>query len=211
MSLVCGVVLAAQLGAASAFAQEGPPETPPPVAGTPPPTPPPPARTLPAPAPPRYRLPAADDVKVHLDSNFAGAGLEPAELGAPRCLAPCDRPFPRDGIYRITGDGLIPSEAFRLPARPDTITLDVDAGMTAQKSAGAVIAISGLVVGSLGALYSTLLAIESIEGPLPSGWQKDLSVGAAVGGLVATAVGALLYFTAGTRVRTEGAPLRSIP
>ena len=166
------MVLAAQLCAARAFAQE------------------------------------ADDVTVHLDSKFGAAGLEPAELGAARCLAPCDKPFPRDGVYRITGDGLIPSDAFRLPARANALTLDVDAGMTSQKTAGAVIGIGGVIVGSLGALYSTLLAVEAVDGPPVRGTQKDISIGASVGGLAAMAVGALLYFTAGTRVRAKGAPLR---
>ncbi len=178
MRMVWGMVLSAQLFAAPAFAQEAgvsPPQTLP----TPPP-----AQTLPHP----YRLPAADDVTVHIESNFEAAGLEPAELGAARCLAPCDKPFPRDGVYRITGDGLIP--------------------MTAHRTAGAVIGIGGIIVGSLGALYSTLLAVEAVDGPPVRGTQKDISIGASVGGVAAMAVGALLYFTAGTRVRAKGAPLR---
>jgi hypothetical protein len=168
-----GVLLAAQLGAGPAFAQE-----------------------------------AGAEVKVHIDTKSQSAGLEAASFGAPRCLAPCDRAFPRDGVYRISGDGLVPSDVFQLPAGRSEVMLDVDAGMRSQKTAGAVIAISGLVVGSLGALYSTLLALESIEGPPPAGLQKDLSVGAAVGGVASTAIGALLYFTAGTHVRSKDGPLR---
>ncbi len=197
MRSLLGALLAAQLVAAPAFAQETVVE---PIEASPPPPPPAPS--------PAYRLPESDDVKVHIDANFPDAGLEPAEPGAQRCLAPCDKSFPRDGAYRITGDGLIPSDRFQLPARPNQVTLDVQASMKAQETTGEVMGIGGLVVMGLTVLYALEVVAANIDGPPATPTQRGIMVGGVVGGLAVSAFGALLYITAGTHVRSKGAPLR---
>jgi hypothetical protein len=154
---------------------------------------------------------AGDNVKVHLDSNFGAAGIEPVDLGAARCLAPCDQPFPREGMYRITGEGLIPSDAFYLPARSNEVTLDVDAGMQAQKTTGAVMGIGGIILSCLGVGYSLASLASRIDGPPASTTERAITIGTIFGGLASTAVGTLLYFTAGTRVRVKHPPLRVAP
>jgi hypothetical protein len=192
MRSLLGALLAAQLASAPAFAQE--------------------TLVEPVETPRAYRLSTSNDVKVHLDANFRDAGIEPAEFGAARCLAPCDRSFPRDGAYRITGDGLIPSEVFRLPARPNEVTLDVQASMKAQETTGAVMGVGGLVLTGLGIVYGLDILIPgTVGGSAPTRTQEGVAIGGFVGGLALTAVGALLYLTAGTRVRSTGVPLPAGP
>ena len=52
------------------------------------------------------------------------------------CESPCESRQPRRGVYRITGDGVMPSEDFSLPSRGRHITLTVSPG-SASVRAGA--------------------------------------------------------------------------
>jgi hypothetical protein len=204
MRSVLGVLLAAQIGAAPAFAEEAqeivvePLDAPPPA--------------QPAPAQAEYPGPPAprDDVLVDIHTGDAAAGLEPAQFGAGRCLAPCQKPFPRDGYYRITGEGIVESKAFQLPASGRQVTLNVNTGSKTVETTGAVLGVGGFVVIGGVALYSLKEALGNIDTPVSKTTQEVTAYGM-LAGLGIVVLGGILYFRSYTSVRSKGGALRFGP
>lgn len=162
----------------------------------------------PAPLPPpslsAKASPYWDDVTVEIRANFRSAGLEPVGLGAERCLAPCNKAFSRDQRYRITGNGLVPSKAFRFPEGPNQITLEVQASRTAAETTGLALGIGGVVSEMFA--WGYMISHYRIDEPA-SNTTKTVFTYGSVGGLGLIVLGGILYLTAETRVRSAGAPL----
>jgi hypothetical protein len=153
---------------------------------------------------------------VHIDTPTT-ASLERAEPYGPQpgawvtvCVAPCDRPLPTDGAYRIVGAGLKTSDAFGLGMIDgESATLHVHGASPAGFHAG----IATLVAGPSLALATTvaIVLVGSVarSEPLSDGERTavELSLGA---GLVSALVGAaLLVVNASTSVSQDVVPVPS--
>jgi len=136
----------------------------------------------------------ADNPNVRIDRMVGN-------LSVPVCLAPCRRPLPRDGIYVIQGDGVPATSRFQLPDDRQQVTLDVHAGSSGRRMAGATLIVAGVVAAYAGLLVAGNLSngsdTSSSDGTRgPSSW----AVGLLGGGLVATFAGLYLCMTTHTTV-----------
>lgn len=124
-------------------------------------------------------------------------------LTVPVCSAPCRRPLSRDGIYVIQGDGVPATSRFQLPDDRQQVTLDVHAGSSGRRVAGATLIVAGVVAAYAGLLVSDVNSLNNgsdtssgggVRGP--SSW----TLGLLAGGLVATVAGVYLCMTTHTTV-----------
>jgi len=119
------------------------------------------------------------------------------------CAAPCGESLPREGVYQIAGDGVVPTAKFTLPKDEPNLQLHVRAGSEGLHTTGIVLVLGGmttLVAGSGYFFYS--VATTPLDTP---GNPRPLEVAAGlvgVGALVA-GVGLLLTLTAKTKVTTS--------
>jgi hypothetical protein len=116
----------------------------------------PPAAPLPPPydgypppqlAQPMAPLPVAGPV-VTLTTDNRSARLQVMNMKWTNvCTAPCDVAVDPNGIYRIGGGSVRPSEEFRMPRQQGTVLIDTQAGSTVKHWVG-----FGMVLGGLGAV-----------------------------------------------------------
>lgn len=165
---------------------------------------------------------AADElpqVRLHLDANTAAAKLQRrarlmqtyGDTDVPVvwqsvCAAPCEKAVDRAAIYRIGGDGLIPSEALALPPG-DRVDIHAQASAVSKRTAGVVLAALGaaaLVSGAVAAEVGLAMPTPGLGGYQPdTGWL--IAAGAlAAAGIAGLAVGLPLLFTSHTRVEVLG-------
>jgi hypothetical protein len=138
----------------------------------------------------------ADNPNVRIDRTVGN-------LTVPVCLAPCRRPLPRDGIYVIQGDGVPATSRFQLPDDRQQVTLDVHAGSSGRRIAGATLIAAGVVAAYAGLLVADANSLSngsdsSSNGGVrgPSSW----TLGLLGGGLMATLAGVYLCMTTHTTV-----------
>jgi hypothetical protein len=124
-------------------------------------------------------------------------------LTVPVCLAPCRRPLPRDGIYVIQGDGVPATSRFQLPDDRQQVTLDVHAGSSGRRMAGATLIVAGVVAAYAGLLVADANSASSIFDTSSSGAARGSSSWPLVllgGGVVATLAGVYLCLKTHTTV-----------
>jgi hypothetical protein len=148
------------------------------------------------PAPRRHVVVEGATVIVHLEAD-PGVALESIAPGSGRwalvCAAPCDAQVPLGRQYRIAGEGIRASRAFRIEAPPgQRVTITVSAASKSAFSGGIALSsvgAAGIVVGLSVVLFGALEACSLV----------DPNTGACVGssdgtvetvGLVITLVGA---------------------
>jgi hypothetical protein len=127
-----------------------------PVAAPPPAAAPPPGAPLPPPydgypppqlAQPMMPRPVAGPV-VRLTTDNRAARLQVMTMKWTNvCTAPCDLAVDPNGIYRIGGGTVRPSEEFRMPRPQGTVLIDTQAGSTVKHWVG-----FGMILGGLGAV-----------------------------------------------------------
>ncbi len=153
-------------------------------------------------------LPARADkaVVVHLRSDSEAVRIIRVDGEAPRevCAGLCDQPLPRDGVYRIGGDGISATRPFTLDDRGTDLTLRVEAGSSVQRGIG----VGATVAGGLSLLfaleYGDLLALGNFESDHPVSISKDpLFLGTLSAGLVVGVIGVAMLATSGTSVTTS--------
>jgi hypothetical protein len=160
------------------------------------------------------RLHPSPGVLVTVESDDASVRLERVEPGAapqPRCVAPCRRWLERDALYRIAGDGIRPTQPFRLPAAGSDATVSVRAGSSRRYIAGlGAVTIGGLAVLASGAflLAGGVGALEVMDDQQRSAVGDARRNGAILlaGGAALTGLGIYFLISSRTRIDVQGAP-----
>ncbi len=149
---------------------------------------------------------AEEAVVVHLRADSEAVRILRVDGEGPRevCAGLCDLPLPRDGVYRIAGEGVPATRPFTLDDGGTDLTLRVDAGSSVQRGVG----ISTTVAGGLSLLfalgYGEVLALGNIDNDHPVSISKDpLFLGTLSAGLVAGVIGVAMLATSGTSVTTS--------
>jgi hypothetical protein len=138
----------------------------------------------------------ADNPNVRIDRLVGN-------LTVPVCSAPCRRPLPRDGIYVIEGDGVPATSHFQLPDDRQQVTLDVHAGSSGRRIAGATLIVAGVVAAYAGLLVADANSASSSFDTSSNGVARgpsSWSLGLLAGGVVATLAGVYLCMTTHTTV-----------
>ena len=149
--------------------------------------------------------PADDGVWVELHSHGAPVRIERVfgDAAIPVCTAPCRQKVPRSGIYRIGGEGVVPSANFDLTQEQWGVTLEARPASSMRRAAGLTLAIAGLAM---------LLTSSAIEGQgdgaaldeTPVSHREQVAAGfLLVSGLAAGVVGLVLMLTSNTRVTSS--------
>jgi hypothetical protein len=182
----------------------------------------------PSPARADEPAPAADAPTVTLHASEAGTRLErrtqtqtygglpfkDATLFGiatwePACAAPCGTKLDPRFAYRVAGEGLVPSDAFALPASHDGLAVDAKMGSSYQRMAG--IGLSG--AGGLGLLLggAALVATPILESDHlgSSTFRSGVLTGGVVvagAGAIALVSGLVLWLSSDTTYHLEPAP-----
>ena len=159
------------------------------------------AATWGTPTPPA--APATIYVDLEADNPNVRIDRIVGNLTVPVCSAPCRRPLPRDGIYVIQGDGVPATSRFQLPDDRQQVTLDVHAGSSGRRIAGATLIVAGVVAAYAGLLVADANTANNIFDNSSSGAARGSSSWPLVllgGGLVATLAGVYLCLTTHTTV-----------
>jgi hypothetical protein len=122
------------------------------------------------------------------------------------CAAPCGVAVDPHGVYRVAGDGLVPSSSFSLGSLRDRVTLDSRSGNAFMRFGGVLLAAGGAAAAALGGgSFVTALVLDQNGTGSPQLRDSLRYGGLAVAGtgVVAAAVGVYLYLTNGTTVRTD--------
>lgn len=180
-----------------------------------------PAPTAPAapatigPPPPTVEL-SADDGRATIERRVGTAspgGLPLLETGLftvgqweHQCIAPCSVKLDPKYAYRVSGDGLVPTDSFSLPRNADKIRVDAKMGSSTGRVAGAIATAGGAGLMALGTLALILTPIFESEDVGSKGFRSGLTVGGVSAlsvGAVAVGTGLYLWFTNGSHARTE--------
>jgi hypothetical protein len=119
------------------------------------------------------------------------------------CAPPCGESLPREGVYQIAGDGVVPTAKFTLPKDESNLQIQVRAGSEGVSTTGIVLTAGGLTTLVAGYAY-VLDKVLTMPLDMP-GNPRPLQVAVAVGGAGAliAGVGVLLTLTARTNVTTS--------
>jgi hypothetical protein len=140
---------------------------------------------------------------------FKDATLFGVATWEPACAAPCGTKLDPRFAYRVAGEGLVPSDAFALPAGRDNLAVDARMGSSTQRLAG--IGLSG--AGALGLLLggAALVAVPILDDANVG--DKTLRTGVLTGGLIFAGAGAIalvsglwLWLASDTTTHVEPAP-----
>lgn len=121
----------------------------------------------------------------------------------PICTAPCDAALDPKATYVVAGDGVTPSDKFRLPRAARDVRLDVKAGSAAARSWGWTSAITGLTGVILGGTFLVLDASNPKSNSATDSGSNVLKTVGYVGlgaGVPLLALGIVLVATSGTSV-----------
>jgi len=109
------------------------------------------------------------------------------------CIAPCNRPVNPQGLYRIGGGSIRPSETFNMPRPSGRVVIDTQIGSTVKHWVGVVLIIAGVVDAGFGTLYylsaDTLATSSSNTTDLSKGYFQTVGIVGIVTGLVLLGVG----------------------
>lgn len=125
------------------------------------------------------------------------------------CVAPCSVPLSAHYIYRVSGDGRVPTSSFTLPRGRDRVTVDADLGRASGRIAGLGFLATGvgaMVLGGAALVASPILSANEVGS---AGFRTTvLSGGVAVTsiGAVLVAVGVTLWLTNESSLKLEASP-----
>jgi len=177
-----------------AFADE------PPVAQ--PPSPP----TMPVPAPAQAAADAPQSVTVTLHASdpstrlerrtqtqtygglpFKDASLFGVATWEPACAAPCGTKLDPRFAYRVTGEGMVPSDAFALPLGSPKLGVDAKMGSSTERLGGIALTgagAAGLLLGGAALVASPILQSQEVG-------SQSFRTGVLAGGVVVAGAGAI--------------------
>lgn len=123
-----------------------------------------------------------------------------------QCVAPCAVKLDPRYTYRVSGDGLVPTDSFAIPRSGDRVRVDATMGSSTGRVVGAASTVGGAGLMALGTLALILTPIFESNDVGSDGFRTGL----AVGGVSALSVGALavgaglyLWFANGSHARTQ--------
>lgn len=125
-----------------------------------------------------------------------------------QCVAPCSVQLDPRYTYRVSGDGLVPTDGFAIPrsGAGDRVRVDATMGSSTGRVVGAASTVGGAGLMALGTLALILTPIFESNDVGSDGFRTGL----AVGGVSALSVGALavgaglyLWFANGSHARTQ--------
>lgn len=123
-----------------------------------------------------------------------------------QCVAPCSVQLDPRYTYRVSGDGLVPTDGFAIPRSGDKVRVDATMGSSTGRVVGAASTVGGAGLMALGTLALILTPIFESNDVGSDGFRTGL----AVGGVSALSVGALavgaglyLWFANGSHARTQ--------
>ncbi len=119
------------------------------------------------------------------------------------CDAPCDRPLPTSGLYRVAGPDTSESDGFRLKGRDQPAILDVSPTSNAQRRAGTGLIVSGSIILGIGGLVT---AVDVIVANATTGGDSSAALGVGVGGVVAGAAMLIVGLTLHTSTSVKQEP-----
>jgi len=120
------------------------------------------------------------------------------------CVFPCVTRLDPASAYRVSGDGVVDSDAFRLPQGANRVRLDVTTGSTMMRGVGIYLAVGGLLFMGGG---TTLLFVPNSSTATEDQKTSKTVVGIAgiSMGAIAAAVGILAYVLSDTSVKVSTA------
>ncbi len=204
--IACPLVAALVLTATTAARAEGPDAAPSPSA----------AAEVPRPAPdaPVVEL-SADDGRAKIERRTATTsptvplletGVFSVGIWEHACVAPCQLRLDPRYAYRVSGDGLVPTDSFSLPRGQDRVRVDAKMGSSTGRVLGALATAGGLasmVAGGLALAATPILESEDVGS---EGFRTGVlagGIGAVSVGAVSTAIGLLLWFSNGSMANAE--------
>lgn len=144
---------------------------------------------------------SADEGNATLEKRTGtsvATGLGPFETGVMSlghwqsvCIAPCQVRLDTNASYRVSGDGLVPSNSFTLPRNEDHVRVDAKMGSSPARVAGMIFTAGGvasLAAGGLALLATPILASEDVG-------SEGFRTGVLAGGIGAVSVGAIALTT----------------
>jgi hypothetical protein len=128
----------------------------------------------------------------------AATGLGPCETGVLSvghwqevCVAPCQVRLDPNASYRVSGEGLVPSNSFTLPRNEDHVRVDAKMGSSPGRVGGMLLTATGIASLALGGLAlgaSPILASEDVG-------SEGFRTGVLAGGIGAVSIGAIALTT----------------
>lgn len=145
---------------------------------------------------------SADEGNATLEkrTGTSGAtGLGPFETGVLSvghwqevCVAPCQVRLDANASYRVSGDGLVPSNSFTLPrSEGDRVRVDAKMGSSPARVGGMLLTAGGigsLALGGLALVATPILASEDVG-------SEGFRTGVLAGGIGAVSIGAIALTT----------------
>jgi len=119
------------------------------------------------------------------------------------CAPPCGESLPREGVYQIAGDGVVPTAKFTLPKDPSNLQVHVRAGSEGVRTTGMVLGVAGMTTFVTGCAY---VVYNFVTTPFDTpGNPRPVQVAMVLGGagVVIAGVGLLLALTGTTKVTTS--------
>jgi hypothetical protein len=151
------------------------------------------------------------DVQTISGFPLKDAGILSIGTWEPACVAPCATQLDPRFSYRVSGDGLVPSDSFTLPQDRDHLKLDAKMGSSTGRVGGAVLALgggAGILVGAAALVAAPILESQNVGSPSA---RTGLLAGGVVvsgAGVVALVAGVWLWLHNDTTLRQEaGAPV----
>ena len=124
------------------------------------------------------------------------------------CVAPCQLKLDPRFSYRVSGDGLVPTDSFTLPQGRDRVRLDARMGSSTGRLAGIFLTRAGAVGATMGGIALGISPILESEDVGSKGFRTFMVAGGATFlavGLVSVAIGLYLWTSNGSSVQQEGA------
>ena len=121
------------------------------------------------------------------------------------CTPPCKLRLNPLQQYRISGDGVVDSEPFRLPVGVDRVRVDVAAGSTLVRDSGTAFTVGGLLFAAGGGAILLLPQDDQASSDAKTG-KTVVGVGFLTMGVLTAALGVLLHFVSDTSVRVRATP-----
>jgi hypothetical protein len=162
---------------------------------------------------------AADDGRATIErrvSTSSHSGLPILETGAlaignweHACIAPCQVKLDPRYVYRVGGDGLVPTPSFVL--RGDHMRVDAKMGSSTGRIGGIVATGAGVLAIAAGGLALAATPVLESEDVGSKGFRSAVLAGGAsvlAAGVVAAGVGLYLWLSNGSSARTEAVARR---
>ena len=155
-----------------------------------------------APPPP----PVDDGVWVTLHSHGRPVQIERVvgEASYPVCTAPCRQKLPRNAIYRIGGEGVVPSANFDLTQEQwGGVSLDVHPASSASRNVGLVLGLGGVIALFVGGELQQQSDSATYPASSPSHQEQVASAILLGSGLLVGLVGLGFLLTSNTHVHSS--------